>query len=412
MAKVEIKSSYHPYEWQRVVHLGLKEHWKGYFHIVKSKRQCGKSIMLEMILLKTAVENKGTTSICLSPTLEQARKVYKELVNGIVNTPVYKKSNDQRLAIILSNGSEILFKSAEQKEALRGFTVSGIYCIDEAAYIPDEIFNLTIAWTNVHRPPILICSSPHYKTGFFYKYYTMGEDSENLNVFSYDWSKYDTSALLDAETLENYRKTLAKDIFKTDFLGEFLDNESGVFGEFDEVLSDKYQPDLNCFMGIDWGTGANQDETAIALFNEDREMIGLHHWNDKDETQTLNEIIKLIREYHPLKVQVELNSIGSVFYGLLDKQIKKENLPVMLIGFNTTNSSKQRLVNNLQVAIQNKSIKLLNDKHLVTELTMYEGKLSPSGKMTYNAASGYHDDLVIATMLALDCITKANYCIR
>ena len=43
---------------------------------------------------------------------------------------------------------------------------------------------------------------------------------------------------------------------------------------------------------------------------------------------------------------------------------------------------------------------------------MYESKLSTSGKVTYNAASGYHDDIVIATMLALDCITKANYCIR
>jgi hypothetical protein len=43
---------------------------------------------------------------------------------------------------------------------------------------------------------------------------------------------------------------------------------------------------------------------------------------------------------------------------------------------------------------------------------MYESKLSNSGKITYNAANGYHDDLVMATMLAYNCITKANYCIR
>jgi hypothetical protein len=85
----------------------------------------------------------------------------------------------------------------------------------------------------------------------------MGLDPEMNNVLSYDWSTYDTSVLLDADTLENYRKTLSKDIFKTDFLGEFLDNESGVFGEFDEVLSDSYESGLNCFMGIDWGTGTN-----------------------------------------------------------------------------------------------------------------------------------------------------------
>lgn len=37
-------------------------------------------------------------------------------------------------------------------------------------------------------------------------------------------------------------------------------------------------------MGIDWGTGTNEDDTAIAVFNEAREMVALHHWNDKDET--------------------------------------------------------------------------------------------------------------------------------
>ena len=367
--------------------------------------------MLQMLLLRTAVENPNTTSICLSPTLEQARKIYKDLVAGIGNSPVYKKSNDQRLAIYLSTGSEILFKSAEQKEALRGFTVTGIYCIDEAAYIPDEVFNITVAWTNVHRPPILICSTPRYKAGFFYKYYMLGLEDGN-KVISYDWSEYDTSALLDAETLEDYRKTLPRDVFKTDFLGEFLDNESGVFGDYDPILSDSYSTEGNCFFGVDWGTGNNQDETAIAIFNDSRQMIGLHHWSDKDETQTIQEIVKLVKQYKPLKVQVETNSIGKVFWGLLDKAIKAEHLPVMLIGFNTSNTSKQRLVNTLQVAIQNKDISLLNDKDLCTQLSMYESKVSTSGKLTYNAAAGYHDDLIIATMLALDCITKANYCIR
>ena len=231
-------------------------------------------------------------------------------------------------------------------------------------------------------------------------------------VISYDWSEYDTSALLDAETLEDYRKTLPRDVFKTDFLGEFLDNESGVFGDYDPILSDNYSTEGNCFFGVDWGTGNNQDETAIAIFNDSRQMIGLHHWSDKDETQTIKEIVKLVKQYKPLKVQVETNSIGKVFWGLLDKAIKAEHLPVMLIGFNTSNTSKQRLVNTLQVAIQNKDISLLNDKDLCTQLSMYESKVSTSGKLTYNAAAGYHDDLIIATMLALDCITKANYCIR
>ena len=84
----------------------------------------------------------------------------------------------------------------------------------------------------------------------------------------------------------------------------------------------------------------------------------------------------------------------------------------MLMKFTTTNESKERIINNMQVAIQNKTVTLLNDGTLATEMSMYEMKASQTGKKTYNAAQGYHDDCVIATLLAYDCINKGNYNIR
>ena len=101
-----------------------------------------------------------------------------------------------------------------------------------------------------------------------------------------------------------------------------------------------------------------------------------------------------------------------MFYGLLDKAIKNEHLPVMLLRFTTTNDSKERIINNFQVAMQNREVQILNNPTLQVEMDMYEMKLSKSGKRTYNAASGYHDDCVIAMLLALDCINKGTYILR
>lgn len=409
--EVKINSNLKLFPWQRQVLNGVQQYGKGYIHVVKSKRQVGKSTMLTTLLLKTAIENRATNSICLCPTLEQARKIFKELLEVIQSTPVYRKHHEVQMYLMFKNGSKIFFKSSEQREALRGYTVTGLYVIDEAAYIPDDIFYDTLAWVNVSNAPIVICSTPRNKVGFFYKYYMLGFQNGN-KILSYDWSSFDTSALLSDEKLEQYRREVPLSKFKTEYLGEFLDNEGGVFGSYGDIVSSNYNKGLNCYMGIDWGSGLGQDETAICIFNSDRQMVDLIHFSDKDETKTINEIIKLIKFYNPLKVQVETNSIGQVFYGLLDKAIKSEGLPVLLVRFTTTNESKERLINNFQVAQQNKTVQILDDSYLMTEMDMYEMKTSSAGKRTYNAHAGYHDDCVIAMLLAFDCITKGTYVLR
>ena len=411
MTEVKITSNLKLYPWQLQVTNELKTHWRGYTHVVKSKRQVGKSIMLESILLQTAINKSKSCSICLSPTLEQARKVFNDVKKVVKPTKLYSKHNDLQLLIMLRNGSTIFFKSAEQKDGLRGYTVTGIYVVDEAAFISDEVFFETLAWVNVSQAPVVLCSTPKHKTGFFFKYYMLGLSNEP-NIFSYNWSEFDTSALLPAEKLAEYQRNLPQSQFKTEFLGEFLDNEGGVFGDFGKIISNEYNPNLNCYMGIDWGTGQGQDETAIAIFNSDRQMIGLYHFSDKDETATVNYIIELMKQYQPLKCQVETNSIGSVFYGLLDKAIKSAGLPVMLLRFTTTNESKERLINNFQVAMQNDNVTILDNQTLRIQMDMYEMKVNQNGKRTYNAASGYHDDCIIAMLLAFNCISTGHYCIR
>lgn len=410
-----IKSDIQLFNWQKdAIRNVLK--YPHDVHVIKSKRQCGKSIMAEAIILKFAIDQKNSENMYVSPTFKQARKVYDELSRAIQKSSVVQKCNNSTLEIKFVNGSKITFWSAEQGvDALQGYTCKGVLIVDECAFIDDDIYYAITPWVDANRACTVCISTPKFKQGFFYELYSAGIDGED-EVHSFDFCKYDTTALLSSKKLEYYRKRLPRIKFIQQYLGEFADANGEVFGDFSKVLQSAipYESSMNIVMGIDWGTGVNGDETAIAIFDKTTSrQIALEHFADKDSIDTIQYITDLIKFYKPIKVQVEKNSIGQVFYDLLKKSINDLRLSVQIIPFNTTNESKEKLVNKLQVAIQNGNIILLDDNTLVVQMTNYEAKQTANGKLQYgNGKGASHDDCVMATMLAYDLITRGTYSIR
>ena len=82
--------------------------------------------------------------------------------------------------------------------------------------------------------------------------------------------------------------------------------------------------------------------------------------------------------------------------------------------FTTTNESKNKIVDKLQVALENETIKLQRNDELLTQLRAYKQELTRSGKITYNAPSGYNDDAIISTAICYDSIrsNKGSYTIQ
>ena len=264
--------------------------------------------------------------------------------------------------------------------------------------------------TDVHKAKTIIASTPRFRAGTFYDYFVEGLSSQS-NIITHDWAGF---TLLSNEKLEFYKRSLPTNLFRNYYLGEFTDFGSGVFGDISSCISNDYtEPYLNnnisCYMGIDWGTGSGSDETSITVFNSLKQMIHIEGFNDKDETQTIDYICNLIKQFRPKKVLVELNSIGKVFYGLLQKKINQLGIDISLIGFNTSNESKNRLVNNFQVAIQNREVTILNNEKLIYQLNTFESKPTSSGTVTYAAAKNGNDDRVLSTLLAFECISKGSY---
>ena len=108
--------------------------------VVKSPRQCGKSVLLAILLIYASLVEVKSWSLSISPIFAQARKIYNDVVN--IAGPLIKRSNSSQLEITFINGSAVKFGSAEQGDSLRGYTTkhAGILCVDECSFIKNDFF--------------------------------------------------------------------------------------------------------------------------------------------------------------------------------------------------------------------------------------------------------------------------------
>ena len=406
---------FHPYAHQRAVIDAIGKSKCSYKTVVvKSSRQKGKSFMIANILLYFALNWNKTKNICVSPTLKQAKNIYKTIMDAIEKTGIVKNSNATDLEITFINRSNIRFLSAEMGESLRGYTVTGILCIDECCYISDEVFNTIKPWVDYNKSPILMVSTPYVKEGFFWQYYNYGLEGVN-KVITVDWCdpkfKKEMDKILPPERLEEYRKTMPVNKFKSEYLGEWLDDEGTVFIQFKDCAKDvQIQPKDKLFVGIDWAMGGGNDDTAVAIINDKGEQVFLDYFNNLTPTQQIDRIVEDLNPYmrQIVVIQPELNSLGGVLTDNLKERLQGR---ARIEGFNTTNQSKNELVMDLQTAFEQKTITILNDPKQMRELSFYTADYNPQTKnVSYNAPLGLNDDLCIALMLAYNAYKNKKRC--
>lgn len=388
-------------EWQKVVyedvHIARRS---GNIFVVKSKRQVGKSCLAALLLIEYALKEK-CISVVVEPTQAQSRRLFKQISDMMQPTGLLKSANSQLLTMEFSNGSEILFKSAEQRDALRGFTVSGLLVIDEAAFIPDPIFEILYPTCDANNAPILVISTPLFCSGEFYNLYTRGMNGDK-HTKSYNWSEYDTSKYLSKEKLEHYRETISSLKFKSEYLGEFISEGSYIFGDINGCIYSKRAADVKpIYAGIDWGAGNGGDFTVLMLMDRNGVITDIEAFNDLGPVEQIERIAGIINSKPSIKtVCVEMNSIGTIYYDMLKKAIKTN-----IRKFITTNDSKRDIIEQLITAFQTQKVGIPYDEELILELQHYTMEKTTKG-YTYNGADGVHDDYVMALALAFDTYKK------
>lgn len=402
-----------PYNHQRAVINEIKDaKGTGKCVVCKSSRQKGKSFMIANLLLYYAINFEKTKNYCLSPSFKQAKNIYQTIVDAIWKSGVIKSKNKTDLIITLINGSTINFKSAEQREQLRGYTADFL-CIDEAAYISDQVFYLVLPWVDAKKAPLLMVSTPFIKQGFFYKYYCYGLDKSH-NTVTIDWSddiyKESIEQILSASKLEEYKQALPSNVFKTEYLGDWIDDDGAVFINVSNCLKQAHiAKNDKLYVGLDWSNQGENDDTVISIFNQNGEQVYLKYFNN---LTPMKQIDVIYNELEPIINQIQVissesNSLGTPYTDLLKN--KSQILTQKVQYFNTSNTSKNAAVVNMQTALENKEVTLLDDDKLKRQFGYFSATYNPKTRnVSYAAPTGLHDDIVMATLIAYDAYKNGN----
>lgn len=367
--------------------------------VIKAKRQVGKNFLGTAVLLNYC--SMGKINAILEPSLNQCRRVFKQITKALAKSGLLATSNASTLTIEFKNGAEILFKSAGSGDNLRGDTITGVLIIDEAAFIEDDIIETILPTIDANNANLMIISTPLFTSGFFYEEYI----SDGLNKLVLDWNQYDTSEFLSATKLEEYRRRLSPNKFKSEYLGQFITENGLLFNNLEACIGDPTSQD-KLYIGIDFATGSGSDYTSISGINQDGEQVFIERIKDVPPTKQVEWLANIINSHNVVKILAEKNSIGAVYIDMLKKKIR-----CPITNWVTTNSSKKDLVTTLQLALENNQIKILDDVKMLDELRKYQAEVNiRTNTVSYNASVGNDDD-VIALMLSYKAYkgTLGNY---
>lgn len=373
----------------------------GKIAVIKSVRQSGKSFLCQMILIATSFKYNGVTSVIFEPTMQNARIQYKAIEKFFNNSNLVTVANAQLLEIEFINGSKILFRSTEQKN--RGMTVTGIMVLDECAYLPDEEIYTILPLVNAHNAPIIIASTPFTEDGYYYEMYMIGMSGDNPNVKSFNWAnKPEISRFLTEDRKKFYKQTMSPQKYRTEVEGEFLANDGLLFVGLDKCIGVAKDSKI-VYLGIDFASGNNGDYTVLTAVNGNGQMVKYWRTNNLSPMQQVDWLVGLIadisKQYTIKTIIGEKNSLGVVYIDALNVKIAKYGLQIY--DFVTTNSSKQELITNLQIAFENGYITIIDDLVLLNELKRFQATINANTKkITYNGAAGQHDDTVMSLAFA------------
>lgn len=144
--------------------------------------------------------------------------VWKPLKQRLLDLRWVKKINESELTILLKNGSQISLKGSENKDSLRGVSLS--YCvIDEAADCDPDLF------PEIVRPALadqrggaLFIGTPKGKGNYFYDLYAQAQNTKGWKTWQYTTLE---GGNVSEEEIEAARADMSERQFRQEFLATF-----------------------------------------------------------------------------------------------------------------------------------------------------------------------------------------------
>lgn len=185
------------------------------------------------------------------PLLSETKELARHLHGGIKKV---KHSPPPKL--VLANDSEILFRSADKPDTLRGPNI-GFLGVDEAAMVSKEAWKVLIGRVRTEPEKAWVTTTPKGRN-WVYEFFV-----ENFDETKY-WVQASTenAPWLSDDYVESLKGDYSEELRRQEMEGEFVSMGGNVFS-YDDFIRDEIPSELGpTVVGID-PAGGGKDETGI-----------------------------------------------------------------------------------------------------------------------------------------------------
>lgn len=396
----DIHIAYNPQPYQAEIHNDPSR-----YKVVVRGRRGGKTEEEIQGAVMDAVTRPGRHWI-VGPNYRQIKSIIWTRLKAVLDVDKDWVFNEQELYahnpnILDEKGTptRIELKGADKEDSLVGVALKSLR-VDEAALIRGHV------WPKVLRPmladyeaPAYFYSTPRGKN-WFYDLYMRGVNGDK------GWRSWRQPTAINgyikATEIEESRRDMSELMFTQEYMAEFLSDETGVFKKIRQCIVGEYKPAvLGRFyvMGVD--LAKTVDFTVLTVMDSvTREVVAWERFQDLAWSVQKIRVQELAKKYNNALVVVDSTGVGDP----IAEDLSRVGLSLWykgdVPGLKFTNETKNQLINNLAIAIEQRRITFPNEPVLVDELQSYEYNITDGGKIKYGAPDGKHDDAVISLALA------------
>jgi hypothetical protein len=207
--------------------------------LINCTRQWGKSTLMAILALHTALREPASLILLLGPSSRQSGELAAKISEFLSAIGVHARGDGHnRLSLFLPNRSRIVALPCAGHR-LRGFSAPRLVIIDEAAYVDDKLYTVLRPMLIVSRGTLWLVSTPNGDRGFFYNEWTWGGDS---------WQRFsvpaDSCPRFDPAWLQRERDSMTAPSFAQEYNCEFLPSRNRVFSAelLERIWSDEVEP--------------------------------------------------------------------------------------------------------------------------------------------------------------------------
>lgn len=424
--------NFDPYEYQKVLVNLIERH---HSTVIAKTRQLGITETIANYFLFKASGNPGYLAVIFSKTQSDTSNIAKRIRRQIDSLYEYLDTETDSLTDIqIKGGGRILFRNSTPNGA-RGLESVSDILYDESAFVDEieEIYKSSIPCTTVvgDDARIIILSTPNGQSGWYWDKLSLNNgDRDVLQIcqqvrdglicpvqswtddhgwckFILHWLAHPQLSLKKDTYLQSIKSRfeLPEDTIQQEYNLSFVDAESLVFSS--ELVRQNalgqwqsFEDGAIYYFGIDTSLLGN-DYTVCTILQEIEgkyHLVKMYRERKKTHEYNIYQIGELIDLYQPVRVAIEVNSSGQIYY----EQLSNQHLNTDFEAVKTTGSSKPMMINKLTLALEKKLLVYPNDKKIIEEFLSFR-----QNGTKLEAIEGKHDDIIMSLAFAIISIPNA-----